>query len=173
MEPKRHARFDATHRTYDYYLHLVNDAFLDKHSTYCEEKDLDLEAMQAGALLLNNYSEFESCCRMPHLHNTTICTISNAKLIISKDQNRLRFTITANRFLRGMIRIIVFYLLKIGTKKLTVEEFKNILELKTKVKDKHLAFPDGLYLSKIEYPYLKLEPKSTFYNFLNLGLEDD
>lgn len=171
MQQKQHARFDATLRTYDYYIHLENDAFLKKISTYCEEKHLNLSAMQEAARLLTNYTEFKSCCRKPHLHNTTICSVSDSRLIINKEENRLRFTITSNRFLRGMIRIIVFYLLKIGTEKMTVKDFQNLLEDKTQEEDKHLAFPDGLYLSKIEYPYLKAEPKSTFYNLLNFGLE--
>tara|TARA_R110002096_G_scaffold196284_1_gene379018 strand:- start:1445 stop:1660 length:216 start_codon:yes stop_codon:yes gene_type:complete len=71
-----------------------------------------------------------------------------------------------------MVRLLVAYLLKIGTRKLSFEEFENILKNTIVVPNMILAMPNGLYLSKVEYPYLKIEPREDFSSFLKVGLGD-
>jgi len=121
---------------------------------------------------LSKYNDFYSICKQPLMHNHTLCKITNARLYVSSDKQRLRFTITADRFLRGMIRLIIYFLLKIGTKEMSVEEFEYLLNNKVDINNKIPAFPNGLYLSKVEYPYLKIESPVNICCLLKSGLED-
>ena len=72
-------------------------------------------------------------CKQPDLYDNTLCNVTEAKLYVNTEELRIRFSITANRFLRGMIRLIVAYLLKVGSGNMTLEEFilliKNELEI--------------------------------------------
>jgi tRNA pseudouridine38-40 synthase len=90
-------------------------------------------------------------------------------LIISADKKRLQFTISANRFLRGMIRLLVGNLLKIGLGELSLEDFKAYLELEKSPINTLPAFANGLYLSKIEYPYVDFENKSKLVELLQIS----
>lgn len=172
MEEGHHARYDAVSRTYDYFIHLYKDPILANYSSYYELDNLNFSAMQKAAAILPLYNDFKAICKQPHLYKHTLCKVSQAKLFVDTDQQRLRFTITANRFLRGMVRLCVSFLLKIGTGKMSVEEFEYILSNKLEVPDKDPAFPNGLYLSQVEYPYLKIAPQPSFCDYLKVGLED-
>lgn len=172
MPENSHARYDAISRTYDYFIHLYEDPVLHRYSSFYELSDLDLDGMNKAVDLLTKYTDFRSICKQPDLHNHTHCEVTHAKLYVSEDQKRLRFTITANRFLRGMIRLIVFFLLKIGQREMSVEDFEHILANKLYVDNKIPAFPNGLYLSKVEYPYLKLDSPTNICGLLKMGLGD-
>ncbi len=171
MDGNEHARYDAIVRTYDYFLHLFPDPFLERYSTYCGDASLDLEAMQQAAELLPKYTDFKTLCRKPHLYKHTLCKVSESQLIVNKAQNRLRFTITSNRFLQGMIRLCVHYFLRIGRGEMKVEEFDHLLANQQEEPIKRPAPPNGLYLSKVEYPYLKVESKNQWMAFLKRDLE--
>ncbi|MBL4706436.1 MAG: tRNA pseudouridine(38-40) synthase TruA [Flavobacteriales bacterium] len=160
MERKQHARFDATSRTYDYFIHLRKDPFLSKYSSFYELEGLDFKTMKKAAALISLYTDFKAVCKQPDLHKTTICKVTYAQLYVDTSQQRLRFTITANRFLRGMVRLLVAYLLKIGTGEMTIVEFEQVLGTQLMTINKQPAFPNGLYLSKVEYPYLNVTAQS-------------
>jgi len=168
---KQHARFDATARTYDYFIHLYNDPILSNYSSIYELVDLDFEAMQQAASLLPSFSDFKMVCKQPDLYDHTICKVTHAKLYVNKEQERLRFTITANRFLRGMIRLTMFFILEIGQGKMTLDQFSRIFSGEEEFKDKIPVYGAGLYLSKIEYPYLDLKETQNMCQFLKSGLE--
>lgn len=170
MGDKQHTRFDAISRSYDYYIHVHDDPFLRGLSTHCPEP-LDMPEMVRAAAIIGNYTEFKSFCRRSHLFPDTTCQIEEAVLVVNPDQTRLRFRITANRFLHGMIRIIMFYLIQIGKGEMTFDDFKQMLDNSLEDDDKHLGPADGLYLSKVIYPYLEMDSKSSFAPLLNLGLE--
>lgn len=177
---RMNARFSATLRTYDYFIHGNREPILDKYSSYYPVQEYDFEAMQEATALLTSFSDFRAVCKQPESHNTTICNVLNAKLYIDSVHNRLRFTITANRFLRGMIRTITSYLLKIGAKEMTVEEFRNLLIHGINEPTIKSALPNGLYLSNIHYPFLKDSAEINMKNqhqfsiveLLKKGLED-
>jgi tRNA pseudouridine38-40 synthase len=169
MQDGQHARYDAISRSYDYYIHLYKDPLLSKYSSYYEES-LDFEAMQKAAAILPLYGDFKAVCKQPHLYKHTRCKVTEAKLFIDEEQQRLRFTITADRFLRGMVRLTVAFLIKIGTGKMTFEEFEHILANQIEVPEKSSALPNGLYLSRVEYPYLKITPRTAFCGLLKVGL---
>lgn len=170
MEDKQHARYDAILRTYDYFIHLYKDPILNKYSSYYEIDDLNFDAIQKAAAMFSKFDDFKAVCRKPHLYKHTLCTITEAKLFVDNDKQRLRFTITGNRFLRGMVRLSVTFLLRVGTGELTLEEFEHIMINKIDVPEKAPALPNGLFLSRIEYPYLKLDSKPNFCSTLMDGL---
>lgn len=169
----QHCRYDATARTYDYFVHFQPDPMLWKYSTLYENNALDFEAMQKAAETLANYKDFRAFCKQPDTHNNTLCTVTFAKLYVNSDQSRMRFCITANRFLKGMIRIIVGAILRVGNGEMSLEEFEQRLIEPVENKSKKPALPNGLYLSKIIYPYLNLPPQTNITDYLKVGLTDE
>lgn len=167
---KQHARFDAMARTYDYFIHLYNDPILGKYSSFYELENLDFKTMQKAASLLPSFSDFKMVCKQPDIYDHTICNVTYAHLFIDKQQQRMRFTITSNRFLRGMIRLIIFFLLEVGQGKMSLEQFQRIFGGEEEFKDKIPAYAQGLYLSKIEYPYLNLKETQNMCRLLIIGL---
>jgi len=157
-----HARFDAVRRTYDYFLHTGKDPFLNGASALYADRTLDLAKMKAAVDLLPKYDDYYAFCRSPNSFAHTVCRVSSAHLWVDKTGSRLRFQITANRFLTGMIRIIVGRLLEIGTGKMSLDEFEAHLADRHTPRIINSAHPQGLYLSKIVYPYLDLEPCTDF-----------
>lgn len=166
MEGQPHARFDATRRAYDYFIHTYKDPFLSAASSYYPITNWDTAAMQCAASLLLNYTDYHAFCKMPDRNEHTICHISAAQFYINPAGDRLRFHISANRFLGKMVRIIVGKLIDIGTGKISVDKFEAYLlkpQLPQVIKP---AYPQGLYLSKITYPYLDLPPRTDFVGML-------
>ncbi len=170
MQDGQHARFDATSRTYDYFLHFYKDAFLKKYSSEYDYEPLDIEAMQQAVLLFTKYKDYKSICKQAHLYENTICDVTEAKLFVSDDNMRMRFTITSNRFLRGMVRLCVAFLLKIGRGEMSISEFQEMFANKIVLPLNYTTLPNGLYLSKVEYPYLALPERANFCEFLKKGL---
>ena len=152
MHADAHAQFDATERTYDYYFHTNKNAYIADTSSYYNEPNLNIEAMQLACKELINYSDYRAFCKTPDKHNHTICNVFNATLT-DKGHGNYLFTITANRFLRGMIRIIMFNLIEVGKGRLSVDQFSKLIEGKTPPKFLKMAYPQGLFLSSIKYPY--------------------
>ncbi|MCL4124799.1 UNVERIFIED_CONTAM: hypothetical protein GTU68_009918, partial [Idotea baltica] len=144
-----HARFNATERTYEYWLvQKKNPFYLD--SAHYINRTLDVEKMNAAAELLMIYSDFECFSKSKTEVHTFLCAIKNAEWQLVDD--RLVFTITANRFLRNMVRAIVGTLLEVGIGKWTLEDVKTILESKDRTKAGVSVPAKGLYLLAINYP---------------------
>ncbi len=162
MEGLPHARFDAVQRTYDYFIHTYKDPFLSGFSSFYAEKDLDLEKMKAATALLTKYNDYRAFCTSPDKNEHTICNVSSAGLFAYQNGDKIRFQISANRFLSKMVRIIVGRLLDIGRGKLSVDQFEYHLANKETPPIIIPAYPQGLYLSKVTYPYLNLPPRSSF-----------
>jgi len=99
---------------------------------------------------------------MPDRIEHTICHISAAALFTDASGDKIRFHISANRFLSKMIRIIIGRLMDIGRGKMSVAEFEHCLTEKETPKIIIPAYPQGLYLSKVTYPYLDLATRTTF-----------
>jgi len=121
-----HAQFDATERTYEYLIHTQKSPFLNDISAWYDEK-LDLEKMKTAVALLPKYDDFHAFCKTPDKHNHTLCKVVSARLFSDNNGNNIRFEITANRFLRGMIRIIVDRLIQVGTGRWSIEKFEQHL----------------------------------------------
>lgn len=165
VDSNAHAQFDATARTYDYFFHTYKDSFLSTRSAYYNIENLNTGAMKEACSIIINSSDFRSLCKTPDKHNNTICKIEDAQFF-TNGNGRYRFNITANRFLKGMIRIIMGYMLDIGCGKLTPEGFNNIINERKPLSGVKLAYPQGLFLSKIEYPYLNIDTTGEFTDML-------
>ncbi len=167
----QHCRYDAVARTYDYFIHWNKDPGLMRYSSFYEDIKLDFDLMRKVAALILETKNFKALCKQPDLYTNHLCEISNSELFVNEKDGRLRFTITANRFLRGMIRICVFYLLQVGTGKMTVDEFRQILNQEKVLKEKQPAHPNGLFLSQVKYPYLEWKDSHNLIKMLKVGLE--
>jgi tRNA pseudouridine38-40 synthase len=166
MEGFPHARFDAKERTYNYFIHTSKDPYLSNISALYLDKDLDIDEMRRAVLLLFKYDDYKALSKNVPADKSTICTVSKAKLYVSKSGDALRFEITANRFVNGMIRIVVHKLLQIGRKELSVDQFESYLVSKVAPSINKRAHPQGLYLSKIRYAFLDMPSRSELFNSL-------
>ncbi len=144
-----HARFHATHRSYEYRFNLRPDAFKNK-STYILYRIPDIERMQAAAELLLEYKDFECFSRTNTDVKTYLCDVSEARF--EQNDFELIFHITANRFLRNMVRAIVGTLLQIGYGKLEIADMHRIIASKDRNQAGASAQAQGLYLTKVRYP---------------------
>jgi len=162
MQGQPHARFDAIQRTYDYFIHSYKDPFLCGFSSLYEEWQLDLDAMKTAVSMLPNYTDYRAFCKCPDRIDHTLCYVSKANLFIDSTGDRLRFHISANRFLSKMIRIIMGRLLEIGRGQMSVDQFEYHLANKKTPRNIIPAHPQGLYLSKVTYPYLDIPPATMF-----------
>lgn len=166
MEGLPHARFDAIERRYDYFIHTQKDPFLSQNSSLYLNLNLNFEALKKATDLLIKYQDYRPFCTSPDKNEHTVCHVNKAVWYVKESGNQLRFQITSNRFLSKMIRILVGQLLKVGKGELSVDDFENYFIQKETPKILSPAHPQGLYLSKVTYPYLDLNPKTHF-----LGLD--
>jgi len=162
MQGQPHARFDAIQRTYDYFLHNYKDPFLSGFSALYPDRNLNLDKMKVAVALLPLYNDYRGFCKCPDRIDHTRCYISSAHLFADANGERLRFQISANRFLSKMVRIIMGRLLEIGRNEMNVDEFEYYLINKETPKTIIPAYPQGLYLSKVTYPYLDIPPAAAF-----------
>ena len=146
-----HARFDATKRTYEYHINTFKDAFLQDGSWYFHKK-LDLDSMNEASKLLFNHTDFQCFSKVNTDVNTFDCTIFEAYW--QQKDNQIVFTISANRFLRNMVRAIVGTLVNVGLHKINLDDFNEIIKSKNREKAGFSVPAHGLYLTKIEYDYL-------------------
>ena len=146
-----HARFDATKRTYEYHINTFKDAFLQDGSWYFHKK-LDLDSMNEASKLLFNHTDFQCFSKVNTDVNTFDCTIFEAYW--QQKDNQIVFTISANRFLRNMVRAIVGTLINVGLHKISLDDFNEIIKSKNREKAGFSVPAHGLYLTKIEYDYL-------------------
>lgn len=151
-----HARFDAISRSYLYQMHFRKDPFLHRFS-WRTAKDMDLERMNRGAELIRAHTDFGCFCKSHSGAATTLCRVTRAEWVTAGG-DRLEFHITANRFLRGMVRAVVGTLLDLGRGKISLDGLKGILDQGDRRGAGEAVPPEGLYLSKVEYPYLNDDP---------------
>lgn len=173
MEGLPHARFDGIQRRYDYFMHTYKDPFLGSCSSQFLDLEMDFNKLKQATVLLTKYNDYRPFCTSPDKNDHTICHVSEAGWLINANHTQLRFQISSNRFLSKMIRIVVGQLIKVGSGELSAEAFENYLINKKTPKILSAAPPQGLYLSKVTYPYLDLKPKTEFMglNFEEAGWE--
>jgi len=147
---KAHARFDAQERSYTYLIHNQKDPFLVGRSARIYG-DLNVEAMRKSARHLIFRGDFASFCKTGSDVKTTICDVR--KLDIIKDgESRFRFEISADRYLRNMVRAIIGTLIEVGKGKMTEQDFINVIASCNRSEAGRSAPGCGLYLSRVEYP---------------------
>lgn len=144
-----HARFSATSRTYHYFIHTNKDPFLRAYSWQIYGM-LDFRKMNKAAHILMDYSDFTSFSKINTDTKTNLCTITEAHWD-EIEPGVWRFTITANRFLRNMVRAIVGTLVEVGRGKLSLDGFKKVIEEKNRCSAGESVPGNALFLVDIKY----------------------
>ncbi len=162
VEGQPHARFDAVLRTYDYFIHTYKDPFLSESSSLYLREGFNLAEMKKAVALLPKYNDYRAYCKSPDKNEHNICNVSSTSLFTNASGNRIRFQISSNRFLGRMIRILTRKLIEIGDGTLSVDEFESHLISKQTPALILPAHPQGLYLSKVTYPFLNLKVKGDY-----------
>lgn len=150
VRAEAHSRFDATSRTYRYYLIGRKDPFLERYAMRYRG-EIDVQQMNEAAQKLFLYSDFTSFSKLHTDVKTNNCRIMQAQWQYD-GEGRLFFLIQADRFLRNMVRAIVGTLLDVGRGKLTIDQFCRIIEQKDRCKAGSSVPAQGLFLWDISYP---------------------
>lgn len=149
VDDEKHARFDALSRSYEYKIWLGRNPFLLDFSWQIHSQKPNIALMNEAAKLLLDYEDFESFSKVKTDVHTFNCNVTEAFWI--QKENQLTFHISANRFLRNMVRAIVGTLLDVGLEKISISDFKNIIESKNR-SNAGLSVPaKGLFLTQIKY----------------------
>lgn len=144
-----HARFDALSRSYCYHMTTQKNPFLQKRS-YQFAKSLNLDLMNQAAKILIDYEDFKCFSKSKTDVKTFMCDIQQAYW--QQNGSELVFFIQSNRFLRNMVRAIVGTLIEVGLGKISISDFKEILESRNRSQAGYSVPAHGLYLDKISYP---------------------
>ena len=144
-----HARFSAVSRTYHYYIHTRKDPFLKGYSCLLRYP-LDFDKMNEAGRMLLDYEDFAAFCKSHTDVKTTLCHVTEARWD-RLDDHRYRFTITANRFLRNMVRAVVGTLVDVGRGRVSLEEFRDIVESRQRTHAGESMPAHALFLTDIRY----------------------
>lgn len=147
--PDANARFSAISRTYKYYISRVKDPF-NVGTSWFIHGDLNVEAMNQASKILLNYTDFTSFSRLHSDNKTNLCKIYFTGWELCG--NSLIFTISADRFLRNMVRAIVGTMIEAGRSKISPDDFERILESRNRSSAGMSAPAKGLFLTSVEYP---------------------
>lgn len=144
-----HARFSATSRTYHYYIHTKKDPFNRAFSTELHY-ELDFDKMNEAGRILMSYDDFGAFCKSHSDVKTTLCHVTKAEWI-QTGETSWYFEITANRFLRNMVRAVVGTLIDVGRGRLTLDEFRKVIEGKRRTEAGESMPANALFLENIVY----------------------
>lgn len=150
VHPEAHARFDALSRTYKYYITSVKSPF-NRHLKWRMHGLLNYELMNEAANILFEYTDFTSFSKLHTDVKTNNCKIMQAEWV-QEDETTWVFTVKADRFLRNMVRAIVGTLVEVGRGKMSIEEFRKVIEQKDRCKAGASVPGHALFLVDIEYP---------------------
>ena len=145
-----HARFDATSRTYQYFISLEKNPFLYEQSYYLFQS-LDISLMNEACKILFEFNDFQCFSKSNTDVKTYICELKEAHW--REEEGLLIFRITADRFLRNMVRAIVGTMIEVGNKKISLTEFRSIIESKNRSKAGFSVPGNALFLEEITYPF--------------------
>lgn len=143
-----HCRFDAVSREYKYYIYQDKDPFQSDRAYYYPYK-LDLAVLNEAASAVMSYNDFTSFSKRNTQVKSFICTISKSSW--SMEKGVLVYNVIGNRFLRGMVRGLVGTMLKAGTGKISLAEFRNIIETRNSAHADFSVPPQGLFLIRVQY----------------------
>ena len=153
-----HARFDAIERSYEYHIHQQRDPFAQRFSTFYPWP-LDVAKMNEAAQILLRYKDFAAFCKTGGGQKTTICDLRHAQWVANG--SKLVFHITADRFLRNMVRAVVGTLVDVGRGRISLEQFISIVESGKRPKAGESVPAQGLHLTRIIYPAEKIKAVET------------
>ncbi len=149
VDGEMHARFSATSRTYHYYIHLSKDPFRRAYS--CElHYALDFEAMNLAAAILLEHEDFAAFCKSNTDVKTTLCNVTEARWVRDTDHS-WHFVITANRFLRNMVRAVVGTLIDVGRGRISIDDFRGIVEGRKRTGAGESMPGNALFLEEVKF----------------------
>ena len=149
VDPSLHARFSATSRTYRYYIHTQKSPFLCQYS--CElHYQLDFALMNEAANIIMEYEDFGAFCKAHTDVKTTLCHITRAEWIQTTDC-QWHFVITANRFLRNMVRAVVGTLVEVGRHRMTLSQLRSVIEGRDRSNAGESMPAHALFLEDVSY----------------------
>ncbi len=154
-----HARFDATARTYKYFVIFRKAPFLAPLSWH-SPSSLDIDVMNAGARILLDTDDFTSFAKLHSDTKTNICKVTEARWDVWRNEFDIPgivFTITADRFLRNMVRAVVGTLVDMGRGKISTARLAEIIEARNRCAAGSSMPPQALFLWDIRYPYIKFD----------------
>ncbi|QJD94975.1 tRNA pseudouridine(38-40) synthase TruA [Mucilaginibacter robiniae] len=151
VQADAHARFDATSRSYEYHIHFHKDPFKVDFS-WLLKGELDIELMNQAATIMMQYTDFSCFSKSNTQVKTNNCKITRAEWL--RNEDGLVFHISADRFLRNMVRAIVGTCLMVGRKEIEPESIRQIIESKSRSNAGTSVPACGLYLTEVKYPYL-------------------
>lgn len=143
-----HCRFDAVSREYRYFIYQNKNPFLE-HSAYYYPYKLDIERMDEAAAIILQHKDFTSFSKKNTQVNNFICEIMTSEWLIENDT--LIYNVKANRFLRGMVKGLVGTMLRVGTGKISLKQFKNIITIRDCTLADFSVPAHGLFLIGVEY----------------------
>lgn len=149
VQADAHTRFTAESRTYEYHITTVKNPFL-QHRAYYYPHALNLEKMNAAEEILKSHSDFSCFSKSNTDTHTNDCMVYEACWELHNHQ--LCFTISANRFLRNMVRAIVGTMLDLGREKISLADFKSIIQSQDRSRAGTSVPAHGLYLVNVSYP---------------------
>lgn len=161
-----HAQHSATWRTYNYIIHTQKDPHLSQLSSLYL-LNFNLSILNKAVRLIPQNDNFINFCRCPSRQPNTLCNVTEAKLFVRNNGKMIRLQFKSNRFLQGMIRMLVQQLINVGTNQISIDEFEAYLKDTAKPRYNKSAYPQGLYLSGVEYKDLKARTPSVFFDLLN------
>lgn len=147
-----HARFDATERTYKYFVAFEKTPFFYPLSWHCPH-GLDIDKMNEAAKLLLETEDFTSFAKLHSDAKTNICKVTQAEWNMENEDIAV-FTISADRFLRNMVRAVVGTLVDVGRGKMTLEEFREVINRKDRCAAGQSMPGEALFLWDIKYNYI-------------------
>ncbi len=146
-----HARFDAALRSYEYHIHFNKDPFNAGYSWELRDRP-DVKLMNQAAAIIMQYTDFSCFSKSNTQVKTNNCKISKAEWV--SGENSLAFHISADRFLRNMVRAIVGTLMMVGRKEITPDDVRTIIESKNRSNAGTSVPACGLYLTEVKYPFV-------------------
>lgn len=149
VDDDMHARFSATSRTYHYYIHTKKDPFSRPYSTELHY-ELDFDKMNEAGRILMTYDDFGAFCKSHSDVKTTLCRVTKAEWVQTSETSWY-FEITANRFLRNMVRAVVGTLIDVGRGRLTLDDFRKVIEGKRRTEAGESMPANALFLENIRY----------------------
>ncbi|MBI5372245.1 MAG: tRNA pseudouridine(38-40) synthase TruA [Sphingobacteriales bacterium] len=155
--PGAHSRFDAVSREYRYFIYRSKDPFLQDRAFYFPYQ-LDLEKMRQVAEAVKEYQDFTSFSKRNTQVKTFQCRVEESRWLM--ENNCLVYQVRANRFLRGMVRALTATMLKAGRGKISMEEFRAIIEARDCTRASFAVPAHGLFLEKVNYAegYFDIQP---------------
>jgi tRNA pseudouridine38-40 synthase len=149
MGAEAHSRFDAVSREYKYFIYRSKDPFLEDRAYYFPYQ-IDLERMQAAAAILKEYEDFTSFSKRNTQVKTFKCRLDVSEWV--EEGSCLVYRVKGNRFLRGMVRALTATMLKVGRGKISLDEFRAIIEARDCTRASFAVPAHGLFLLQVSYP---------------------